>query len=294
MSLSSMTGYGRGAATTDGLTIVVELSSVNRKQLDLHINLPRGLGVLEARVAEEIQHVVSRGRVTMDVSVRWSGAARRKAIRIDEDLADTYIKALRKTARSLGLKDDLSADLLLTLPEVVRFAQPEEDIEKIWSVLARSLHHALRELRRMRMREGRALQRDVQKRLGLLNRMVTRVARHAPSVAARYRRTLLRRLEQSGLAWEERDERVLREIALFADRSDVSEEITRLQSHLDQFARLTRSKQATGRSMDFLAQEMLREINTIGSKANDASILKGVVAFKAELERIREQIQNVE
>ena len=293
MSLRSMTGYGRGQAAAQGLSIVVEISAVNRKQLDVMCSLPRGMNVLEARVTETVQAMVARGRVTIDVGIEWSGAARRRAIRIDEELAAAYVAASRRTARALKMDDAIAMRDVLSFPGVLHMAQPQEDIEQVWRVLHRALRGALRNLDRMRRTEGRALQRDVQGRLRVLQESVGIIKERAPSVAVAYQRRLQKRLREAGIAWRE-DERLVREVALFADRSDVTEEVTRLESHLAQAQKMTRSSEATGRSLDFLAQELFREINTIGSKANDSSILQVVVAFKAELERIREQVQNIE
>lgn len=294
MSLRSMTGYGRGSASAEGVTVGVEISSVNRKQLDVVLSIPRGMNLLEARISEEVHTALTRGRVTVDISIEWSDAARRKAVRVDTELASAYVTTLREAARTLKVQDDLSIQALVGMPDVLHFARPQEDIERVWRVLQKALRKALLAFNEMRSREGRALQRDLQGRLNILGEHVTTIRRRAPSVVRRYRRTLKERLTDAGVHWEQGDDRLLREIALFADRSDISEELTRLDSHLKQARKMTRSKEATGRSLDFLAQEMFREINTIGSKANDTHILQRAVDFKAELERIREQVQNIE
>ncbi len=294
MSLRSMTGYGRGVAAGEGITVTVELSSVNRKQFDVVVSLPRGMQLLEARIAEEVHGGVTRGRVTVDVSLDWSGAARRKAVRIDEDLAAAYVRVLRKAARELDLEDNVDIRSIAALPDVMHYARPQEDIEQVWRVMKKALTKAVTDLNTMRAREGRALQSDMQARLKQLSAGVSAIRKRAPQVVTRYRRRLTQRLTEAGIEWDGNDDRLLREIALFADRSDISEELTRLDSHLKQSRQMTRSKEATGRSLDFLAQEMFREINTIGSKANDTPILQRVVDFKAELERIREQVQNIE
>lgn len=294
MSLRSMTGYGRGAASGEGVTVGVEISTVNRKQLDVTLSLPRGMNLLEARITEEVHGAVTRGRVMVDVSIEWSGTARRKAVRIDTDLAAAYVRVLREAAVALNVKDDLGIHVLAGMPDVLHFARPQEDIERVWRIMHKALIKSLAALNEMRRREGAALQRDIQGRLKTLESQLAAIRKRAPHVVKRYRQVLKERLADAGVAWEQGDDRLLREIVLFTDRSDISEELTRLDSHLKQARRMTRSKEATGRSLDFLAQEMFREINTIGSKANDTLILQRVVDFKAELERIREQVQNVE
>ncbi|MBN1269236.1 MAG: YicC family protein [Kiritimatiellae bacterium] len=293
MSLHSMTGYGHGAATGSGVKIEIELSSVNRKQLDIHLSLPKELLTLEPWIQEEIHKALGRGRVTGQAVLTYFGAKRKSAIRVDEELAGAYVASLRRTAKRLGLSMDLSADFLLRLPEVVRFEPPSLSLELLKDVSGRALRKALGELRRMREREGRELERDLKRRVKLLERFLGRIEKRAPEVARRHRGILAERLKEAGAVMEEGDNRLLREVALFADRSDISEETTRLRSHLKQALALMQGA-AAGRSLDFLVQEMLREINTIGSKASDAMIAGSVVAFKAELERMREQIQNVE
>lgn len=294
MSLRSMTGYGRGTATASGLTVTVEISSVNRKQFDLSLSAPRSLTVLEAPVTEAVQKVISRGRVNVDLAVDWSEQARRRTVRVDTNVAKAYLKAVRAAAKELGVADDISMQSLLSVPDVLQVAQPKEQMEKVWRVTQRALRQALRQLSAMRQTEGKVLQADLQQRLQQLAEYATRIEGRAPHVAETYRAKLQARLEQARLQLDPGDDRLMREMVLFADRSDISEELTRLESHFQQARQMMRSRKATGRSLDFLAQEMFREINTIGSKANDAAILQDVVTFKTELERIREQVQNVE
>lgn len=294
MSVKSMTGYGRGVASARGVRVEVELSSVNRKQMDISLSLPRSLNVLEPRIEEAIGRSLSRGRVTGEVWVRLSSAARQRGVCVDEDLAKVFVREIRGAARRLGLKDDLGGSLLLSLPDVVRVEHPDEDAEAIWPLVEKALRQALAELSAMRAREGRALQKDVEKRLAFLERKLAGVRKHAPATVERYREKLLTRLREAGLGVNTGDERVLKELALFADKCDISEEVTRLDSHIRQARKLMQSAEPVGRSLDFLAQEMFREINTTGSKANDGAIAADVVAMKAELERIREQVQNIE
>ncbi len=294
MSLRSMTGYGGASVISAGVTVEVELSSVNRKQMDIILSLPRPLSALEPRVEEEISKAISRGRITGDISVRLSSEARRRGVVVDEELARTYLRAIRRTAKNIGLKDDLGSRALLELPDVVRYEQEAESAEQIWPILNRALQGALRHLLAMRLREGRELQKDLEKRVKQLGARLDRVRQRAPQVVASYREKLQARLKAAGFEFQNTDERLLRELAFFADKSDITEEITRLDSHFKQAHKLMQSNEPAGRSLDFLAQEMFREINTIGSKANDTAILKDVVSMKAELERIREQVQNVE
>lgn len=294
MSLKSMTGHGRGVGAASGIQIEAELSSVNRKQADVFVRLPRSLEALEPRVEEEIRKVVSRGRVTGEVSVRTSETARRQGVRVDEGLARIYLQEIRKTAKRVGLKDDLGASLLLGLPDVVRYEQAAEDAEKAWPLIQKALREALKNLVQMRAREGAALQKDLAGRFRKIAALARGVRKRAPGVVEGFRKKLLARLQAAGFTMQSSDERLLRELALFADRSDITEELTRLDSHIQQAHKLMKSDEPAGRSLDFLAQEMFREVNTMGSKANDSEIVSDVVALKAELERIREQVQNIE
>lgn len=294
MRLRSMTGYGRGEASSKGTRVVVELSTVNRKQLDVQINLPRGLAVLDARVTEEVQGAVSRGRINGEIVVVHGERPLQESIQVNEELAAAYVKAIRGAADKLNLQDDLSVSNLLTLPNVVRFENPKVDPDEVWPVIVRALRQALKALVAMREQEGKALGADLEARLAALEANLVHVKARAPKVAETYRKGLFQRLKEAGVSVADADDRLLREVALFADRADICEELSRLESHLVQARKLMKGKSTTGKSLDFLAQEMFREINTIGSKANDSGIAQRVVLCKTELERFREQVQNVE
>lgn len=294
MALRSMTGFGRGEATLHGIHVVAELGTVNRRQLDIHINLPRHLGGLDARIAEEVKSYITRGRLSGELNLEYSDRLRKQGIQVDETLAATYLDALRKTAKKLKLNDDLQASLLLELPDVVRYEIGTQNVEQTWPAIRRALRQALRALVEMRTTEGGALQKDLELRITKLEAELKAISRHAPTVAVQYRTTLLERLAAQEIPLAECEDRLLREIALFADKCDISEEIARLGSHFAQAHKMMNGTAATGKSLDFLAQEMFREINTIGSKANHSRIAQHVVACKTELERFREQVQNIE
>ncbi len=293
MALKSMTGFGEGVAAAAGIRVTVEISSVNRKQLDINISLPRNLVTLDAQVQTLVRAEFSRGRVSGIVRVEAADGSV-GAVRVDQELAGQYVAQLRSTAEKLKLTDDLGAEALSRLPGVVTIEQDDLDAEHVSSVLGEALARALKGLAKMRAAEGRALQSDLRERLGLLNEMVKTIQKLSPAVTVGYRAKLLQRLEEAGLTDLAADERVVKEVALFADRCDISEELTRLKSHLAQARSLSRSTEPAGRTLDFLCQELFREINTVGSKANEVEITREVVNFKTELERIREQVQNVE
>jgi len=292
--MKSMTGYGRGESARHGLKITVEVSSVNRKQTEAAVNLPRDLEVLEAQIRDAINRRVSRGRVTVRVTVQSAPGVGGKT-RLDSALARSYARDLRRLARDLGLREGVTLDLLARLPGVVQPAQDMTGAEELWPATAAALNAALDMMLQMRAREGAFLARDLKRRMTQMRRGVARVQRLVPRAVQHYRAQLLQRIQEAGLPAPGLDEeRLIKEVFYFADRSDVTEELTRLQSHFQQFDDCLKSAEPVGRTLDFLSQEMNREINTLGAKANNSLISREVVLLKAELEKFREQVQNVE
>ena len=289
-----MTGYGRGEGARHGLKITVEVSSVNRKQTEVAVNLPRDLEVLEAQIRDDINRRVSRGRITVRVAVQSAPGVAAKT-RVDLPLARSYARDLRRLGKELALDDDITLDLLARLPGVVQPAEEISQAEELWPATAAALNAALDMMLQMRAREGAFLARDLKSRVTRLRRGVARVQRLVPQVVQHYRAQLLQRIRDAGLpAPGLEEERLIKEVFYFADRSDVTEELTRLQSHFQQFDDCLKSAEPVGRTLDFLSQEINREINTLGSKANNSLISREVVLLKAELEKFREQVQNVE
>jgi uncharacterized protein (TIGR00255 family) len=292
--MKSMTGHGRGEAVQRGYKVTVEISSVNRKQSDLSLSLPDELEPLEAQVREEILKLVARGRLLVRVKLHAGESAAARA-RINDVLAKAYAKELRRVAKDLKLAGEVSLDHLLRAPGVLESTAEAEDAQEFWPTVKKALDQALAGLNAMRGKEGAHLAADLRARLNILRKAAGEIGQQAPQVAERYRLQLHERIKGAGLeGLAPDDERLLKEVALFADRSDISEELTRLASHFKQFDDLLKSPEPVGRTLDFLTQEMNREINTIGSKANDAVISRQVVVAKSELEKLREQIQNVE
>jgi uncharacterized protein (TIGR00255 family) len=290
-----MTGYGWGECSKDGLKVTVELSSVNRKQSEIFVNLPRELEVLEAQARDEINQRVARGRVTARVSLHAAEGQDSARMHLNEKLAKSYAREFTRLAKELKLAGPVSLDLVLRAPGVLQASDEMAEAEDFWPSTRKALCQALEMLVAMRTREGAHLGKDLRARVATLRKAVARIQKQAPRVQVRYREQLLARIKSAGLDNVELDpDRLLKEVVFFADRSDISEELTRLQSHFNQFDTCMQSKESIGRTLDFLAQEMNREINTIGSKANDSTIAHCVVTFKAELEKFREQAQNVE
>jgi uncharacterized protein (TIGR00255 family) len=293
--MKSMTGYGRGDCSQDGFRITVELSSVNRKQAEISVNLPRELEILEGQIRDLINRFIARGRLTVRVSLHASATNSSARMHLNIPLAKAYARELTRLARQLKLSGPVTLDHLARAPGVF---QTDEDLaveEDFWPGVEKALRQALAQLVKMREREGEHLMRDLARRIEIMRKATEQVRKHAPTVVERYRQQLLERIKSAGLeAPGTDDDRLLKEVVYFADRSDISEELTRLQSHYRQFEDGRKAKEPVGRMLDFLAQEMNREINTIGSKANDSLISRQVVVLKAELEKFREQAQNVE
>jgi uncharacterized protein (TIGR00255 family) len=288
-----MTGYGRAEVAHAGRKFSVELNSVNRKQSDIVINLPRDLAELEPRIRQTINEKISRGRTNATIALHSSPNGARN-LALDTELARSYHEAMRALQKELNTPGEITISTILQAPGVMRFPEQALDAEEAWPAIDRALRGALSDLIKMREREGKHLAKDLIHRLKAIRRKLKEIHAFHPDVVNRYRAVLLDRIQKAGLPISSDDERLLKEISFFADRADVSEELTRLESHLAQFAHHLRSKEPVGRTLEFITQEMFRELNTLGAKANDAAISQRVIACKAELEKIREQVQNLE
>ena len=290
--MRSMTGYGRGDADYAGAKFSVELNSVNRKQSDIVVNLPRDLAGLEPRIRQAINEKISRGR--MNVAVVLHQGANGAALALDTALARSYHEAMLTLQKQLSAPGEITIGTILQAPGVMRSPEQSIDADKAWPVVQRALTTALNELIKMREREGKHLAKDLIHRLKTLRKEIKEIRALYPDVVKKYRAVLRERLEKAGLDLPLDDERLVKEVTIFADRSDISEELTRLESHLAQFAHHLRKNEPVGRTLEFITQEIFRELNTLGAKSNDAEISQHVVACKSELEKIREQIQNLE
>jgi len=290
--MKSMTGYGRATAALAGFSLTVSVSSVNRKTLDLTVALPEEWESLEPAVGELVRKFASRGKVHVDIEVTGDKSA--KEATWDEAAASAALDRVAKFAKKKKVPFLPTPELLWQVANSQKITQELPAAEAAQPTVSATLTKALRAFAAMRAREGEALFVDFIKRTESLHRHVEAIAGRAPQVPANYREQLLKRLREAGLELKLEDERVLREIALFADRCDVTEEITRLRSHFEQFAGLLKAEGEVGRKGEFILQEIGREVNTIGAKANDLTIARAVIELKNELERVREQIANVE
>lgn len=293
--MKSMTGYGRGERSQDGFKITVELSSVNRKQMEISVALPREMEMLEAQIRDLINRYIARGRLTVRVALHAGASKLSARMHLNVPLAKAYARELARLSRQLNLPGPVTLDHLARAPGVFQTDEQLVEEENFGPAVGQALEKALAALVKMREREGAHLALDLAKRVAIMRKAAARVQKHAPAVARRYRQQLIERIRTAGLeAPGADDDRLLKEVVYFADRSDISEELTRLQSHFQQFQDCLKARDPVGRTLDFLAQEMNREINTIGAKANDSRISREVVTLKAELEKFREQAQNVE
>ncbi len=290
-----MTGYGRGDCSQDGFKITVELSSVNRKQSEISINLPREMEMLEAQIRDTINRHIARGRLTVRVSLHAGAGNLSARMHLNAPLAKAYARELGKLAKELKLSGGVTLDQIVRAPGVFQTDEEIAETEDFWPAVEKALNKALATLVKMRVREGEHLAKDLAERIGIMRRAVKTVQQNAAQVADHYREQLIARIKSAGLDTPVADDdRLIKEVVYFADRSDITEELTRLQSHFQQFDDSLKSKEPVGRTLDFLAQEMNREINTVGSKANDSLISREVVTLKTELEKFREQAMNVE
>jgi uncharacterized protein (TIGR00255 family) len=288
-----MTGYGRGESERGGAKVSVEVNSVNRRQSDIVINLPRELSALEPRVRLAVSERVARGRTNVAVACEPNAQTTRN-LALDRGLARSYHEAMRALQAELAVSGEITIGMILQAPGVMRLAEDGIAPHEVWPALEEALGRALDELVKMRTREGKHLAKDLIHRLKVVRQSLKEVRKLHPAVAENYRATLRERIEKAGLELAPNDERLLKEVAFYADRSDVSEELTRLESHLAQFAHHLRKEEPVGRTLEFITQEISRELNTLGAKAGDPEISQHVVACKSEVEKIREQIQNLE
>jgi len=291
--MNSMTGFGAASRAMANANLSVEVSGVNRKQIETSINLPRRWSSLETPLRAIAAHSISRGRLQLSAKFE-ANEGEEKCIKIQESkLASLKIQVL-SLQKELGQPISITLDALTRLGVLEECEQSELSPDEIWTTLESCSREALAKFCVMRAEEGERLKQDLLARIETLRGYREQIIQRAPAVAKHYRERLLTRLEECGLPLPENDERIIKEIALFCERSDISEEATRLSCHLDQFCHICEKDEAVGRSLDFLCQEIARELNTTGSKANDAQLAQLVVDAKTELEKIREQVQNVE
>lgn len=290
--MRSMTGYGQALLVRDGREMTAEVKTVNHRFLDVAVRMPRHLGFLEDRVRKQTGAAFRRGHADVFITYRNTRTDARRVI-CDPVLAKAYGEALHQLAEATGADAQVPLSLYAQLPDVLAVMENEEDQEAVSALLSDVLEEALKKADDMRLREGEALRRDLTLHLNALEEIRGRIALRAPGVVRDYSERLQQRIAEFGVA-EPDEQRVIQEVAIFADRAAIDEELSRLSSHVSQAFALMESGGECGSKLNFLAQEMNREVNTIGSKALDGEIAALVVSAKAEIEKLREQIQNIE
>jgi len=288
-----MTGYGRSEVRHAHLALTVEARSVNHRYLDIALRYPRLYAPLEARMKQRVSAYFTRGRIDITL-VQQESPEGRRALSLDHILAQQYYDALQRLQESLQLPGTVDLSLIASLRDVFKVEEASADVESDWDIIAQGLDAALQALQNMRQQEGETLSRDFHMRLQAMAQQLQLIRQRVPQVVVEYRQRLEQRVKDLFAQFELDPNRVAQEAILFAERADVTEELTRLEAHIQACTPLLSSSQAVGRKIEFLVQEMHREVNTIGSKSNDTAISHSVVELKSELERMREQIQNIE
>jgi uncharacterized protein (TIGR00255 family) len=289
----SMTGFGAGDTVTAAGRYAVEVRSVNHRFCEVLVRMPRDLATIEDRVRSLVQGRVLRGRVEVAI-IREDHGKRVRTVKTDLDLATAYVSALNDLKQALSLSGTLGLSDLIALPDLIRIEEPKEDLEASWPAIAAGVGVALDRLIAMRETEGARLAADMLERVERLQEQIRAIEARVPQVVQDYHTRLSRRVAELTGGAPVDPGRLAAEVALFADRCDITEEVTRFRSHLAQFQTTLASGGAVGRTLEFIIQELGREANTIGSKASDVEITKRVIAVKGELESLREQVQNIE
>jgi uncharacterized protein (TIGR00255 family) len=288
----SMTGFGRSKSESEQHTVTVEMKSVNHRFSEFYIRMPRQLVKIEDKIKKQVGQYVKRGKVDIFITINGEGLVH-KSIRIDWPLLEEYYRLVNEVKRKFSVENDIQLSDLLKREEFITVEEMEEENESLEHLVLQAVTNAASELRHMREKEGEQLKQDFLLHLKNFQQNVNELKKHAPAVVESYREKLERKIkENSDNAFD--DSRILTEVAILSDKSDITEELTRLESHLKQFHTTIEDKGAIGRKLDFMIQEMNREVNTIGSKSNDSIISNIVVELKTTLEKLREQVQNVE
>ena len=291
--IRSMTGYGSAKGSCQGLNISVELKSVNNRYLDCSVRLPRGFLFAEDAVKTKVQSHVTRGKVDVYVNIDSAGTDA-VVVKVNEQLAAGYCAAINSLAASFGLENGLTAPVLSRMPDVLTVEKQDADAETVAAAISDVVGQALLAYDAMRIKEGQRLQDDVSGRLDVIERYVGEIERRSPETVREYRERLYKKMTEVLQNTALDEQRILLEAGIFADKVAVDEETVRLRSHIAQMRSMLVEGSPIGRKMDFLLQEFNRESNTIGSKCNDNAVTKIVIELKSEIEKIREQIQNIE
>ncbi len=292
--IKSMTGYGRGESLKDSYRIKIEIKAVNHRYNDISVKMPRHINYLEESIKKLVKEKISRGKVDVYINLEYINESAVE-VKVDIALARSYKLALEELVQELNISDGVRLNNLLNIPEVIKTERREVDQDLIWNCVSEAMDIALSNIMIMKEKEGNELKIDIISKLENIENSLSHIVERSPFVVVEYKQKLQDRIKElidNTILLDE--DKINSEVAFFADKSSIDEEIVRLNSHIKQFYNILKEDEPIGRKLDFLIQELNREINTIGSKANDVEISKYVVELKAELEKIREQIQNIE
>jgi len=291
--LKSMTSFGKGVCDTDLARFVVEVQTLNRKFLEINVNFPKGYALLEPDIRKLVSREIKRGKVNVYLSVDYHPSSA-SLLSVNMAMAKQLVEAYRRLKAELGLAGEVDLASVAQYKDIIQLDEEALASEKYWAGIRTALEEALEKAKSMRYDEGKAIDNDFRDRMELICKIVEEIDQFSPEAVNRFQQRLVERVQAVAIQTDELDERIRQEIAIFAEKADISEEIVRLRSHIKQFYTFLESDESVGRSLEFLIQEMNREINTIGSKSSDVNISRLVVDAKSGLEKIREQVQNVE
>ncbi len=290
--LKSMTGFGRAEKTVDGFTVKVNLKSVNHRYMDASIKVPKYYTFVEDKIRQQASKYISRGKVEIFVGVERTEDSNKKVV-LDKAVAKNYIDAL-KSMKKLGLKDDVKISTIAQYHDIFRLENDETDEKYIADLICEVFDEAAKDFVNMRINEGKNMEKDILSHLDTLFENLCLVENRYPAIIDEYKERLKKRISEVLEDKNVDEQRIVTEVAIFAEKSDIGEETVRLRSHINEFKKAIETDLPIGKKLDFMIQEMNRETNTMGSKANDVEISKIIVDMKSEIEKIREQIQNIE
>jgi uncharacterized protein (TIGR00255 family) len=290
--IKSMTGFGRGEFSQGTSTFSVDVRSVNHRYSDVSVRMPRAMSALEEKVREFVSEKISRGKV--DVYINYSTFGQNSQVKLDTNLAKAYVDSLNTLKEMFGIRDDINLSLLTRFPDIMALETVEQDMEELWLILREALEIAFNSLVDMRKREGERLKNDLLEKLEDVKEYVGNIKEKSYSIVDEYKNKLYDRIKELTKDIPIDENRLLTEVAVFADKSSIDEELVRLESHMEELRKALNFNGPIGKKLDFIIQEMNREVNTIGSKVNDLGILNNVISIKTEIEKIREQVQNIE
>ncbi len=290
---NSMTGFGREVRIVDGTVIAVEIRSVNQRFLDISLKLPQAFSMFEDKIKKNVQRYFSRGRIEVFISIEGKGFVKRD-LQVDWNLFDQYITMFHTVQSRYDLADDVTVAMIPKLNEVLAVQETDQETDELKDAILVSVEKACQQVWDMRIKEGQALKEDMVTRIEKIEKIINMLGERRETVIIEYRERIQNRIKSYTLEMLPDDNKIYHEIALLAEKGDITEEVTRLHSHLKQFSMTVDQEQVMGRKLEFILQEMLRETNTIGSKSNDSLISEWVVTLKTEMEKLKEQILNVE